>query len=109
MSIRDRGLMKFRTVALQREFISNLRQMHREQEYIQPPELDEQQLDYLNTKIWESMEFTQQVKITYFKNHAILKVDGYIHFFDEKRNEIRLISTNDTCVNIPLYKIIDVT
>lgn len=54
------------------------------------------------------MEFTQQVTVTYFKNHAILKVDGCIHFFDEKRSEIRLISTNDTCVNIPLNKIIDI-
>lgn len=83
--------------------------MHREQEYIQPPELDEHQLDYLITKICETMEYTQQVMLTYFKNHAILKVDGCIHFFDEKRNEIRLISSNDTCVNIPLYKIIDIT
>jgi hypothetical protein len=109
MTIKDRGLMKFRTVALQPGFISNLKKMHREQEYVKPPELDEQQLDYLNTKICESMEFTQQVTVTYFKNHASMKEDGYIHFFDEKRNEIRLISKKDTCVIIPLSKIIDVT
>lgn len=109
MSIRDRGLMKFRTVALQPEFISNLRQMHREQEYAQPPELDEQQLDYLNTKICECMEFNQQVSVAYFKNHAISKEEGCIHFYDEKRNEIRLVSSKGTCINIPLNKIIDIT
>ena len=109
MTIRDRGLMKFRTVALQPEFISNLKRMHREQDYVQSPELDEQQLDYLNTKICESMEYTQRITVTYFKSHAILKEDGCIHYFDEKRNEIRLISTKDTCVVIPLEKIIDIT
>jgi hypothetical protein len=62
-AIRDRGVDENRTIALQPEFITNFYQMHREQEYIQPPELDEHQLDYLITKICESMDFNQKLRL----------------------------------------------
>lgn len=107
MAIRDRGLMKFRTVALQPEFISNLNQMHKEQEYVQQPELDEQQMEYLNMKICEAMEFNEEVTVTYHEKHSILKGDGHIHYFDDKKSEIRLVTTEGKCLYIPLKSIID--
>lgn len=107
MAIRDRGLMKFRTVALQPEFISNLKQMHGEQEYVQQPELDEQQLEHLNMKICEAMEFNTEITVTYHKTHSILKGTGHIHYFDGQKNEIRLVTNTGNCLYIPLLSVID--
>lgn len=110
MAIRDRGLMKFRTVALQPEFISNLKQMHREQEYVEQPELDEQQFEHLNMKICEAMEFTEEITVTYHKVHSILKDTGHIHYFDVQKNEIRLVTKSEgECLCIPLVSIIDIS
>lgn len=84
MAIRDRGIMKFRMVEFQPEFVHNLRQQHKEQDIILKPTLDEQQLEYLNQAICESMEFHKEVSITHYTGTKSEYLKGFIHYFDEK-------------------------
>lgn len=106
--INDRGLKKFRTVALQPGLLSNIRRYYEEQEYIQKPELDEQQLEYLNETICESMENHSEVTITFFNKNRLEMILGTIHHFDEIRRILRVIDKFNDYQLIKLDDIINI-
>lgn len=108
MTLRDRGLKKFRTVALQPEFVSSLRQLHKEQEYIEKPFLDEQLLEYFNQIISDSMEFPKELTVTYYNNHRYEIIIGRIHYFDEKKRVIRIVDKFGDWQEIRIDCIIDI-
>jgi DNA-directed RNA polymerase specialized sigma subunit len=108
LMIKDRSLIKFRTVALQPGLLSNIRRYYEEQEYIQKPELDEQQLEYLNGAICESMEHRSDVTITYYNKNHLEMILGKIHHFDEMKRLIGVIDKFDECQLINIGDIINI-
>lgn len=106
--IKDRGLMKFRMVALQPGLLSNIRRYYDEQEYIKKPELDEQQLEYLNETICECMEHHTEVTITFFNENRLEMILGTIHHFDEIRRLLRVIDKFNEYQFIKLNDIINI-
>lgn len=108
MTLKDRGLMKFRTVALQPEFISNLRNLQKEQDYVKKPEIDEQQLEYFDQIIHEKMEFNDTVSITHFKDHRYEITIGKIHYYAPLEKTIRIVDNFNSWFRIKLENIIDI-
>ena len=100
--------MKFRTVALQPELISSLKQLNKELAYIAKPILDEQQVEYLNQNLCNSMEYNSDVTVTYYQNHDIKLLLGNIHHFDDIKNTISVVDKFDEFFVIELDNIIDI-
>lgn len=108
MAIRDRGIMKFRIVGFQPEFVNNLRQQHKEQELIPKPTLDEQHLEYLNQAICESMEFHKEVTIKHYSETKSEYLKGFIHYFDEKKLTLKIVSCSNQNHTIQCSDFIDI-
>ncbi|WP_244671259.1 YolD-like family protein (plasmid) [Cytobacillus firmus] len=108
MAIRDRGIMKFRMVGFQPEFVHNLRQQHKEKEIIPKPTLDEQQLEYFNQVICESMESHKEVTITYYSGAKSEYLKGFIHYFDEKKFTLKIVCCSNNNHTIQCRDIIDI-
>ncbi|MEI2357881.1 YolD-like family protein [Mesobacillus zeae] len=108
MGIKDRGLKKFRMVSMQPELISSFKDFYKEQEYTCKPELDEQQLDYLNHAICDSMECTKEVSITYFREHRYELVIGHIHYFNTQTQSIRVVDKFNEWLEIKIVDILDI-
>lgn len=79
MSIRDRGTKKWTSLMLP-EHVKQLRDFFEDEYYkVDKPVLDEQQLEEMNEKIQEAMEYQSLLKFTYYKNGHMKELKGYIH------------------------------
>jgi hypothetical protein len=107
MTIKDRGLKKFRTAAFQPGLISQIKQLYLEQEYVKKPKLDEQYLDYLDDKICECIEFNLDVTVTYYYRHSYELIIGKLHYYDQQKNTIRVVDKFGDWLSIKIEDIID--
>lgn len=108
MGIKDRGLKKFRMVAMQPGLFSGIKMLQEEQKYVSMPTLDEQQLEHLDQTICDAMEFNNEVSITYYKNHRYELIVGHIHYFDSVKNCIRVVDKFQEWSEIKIPFIIDI-
>ncbi|MFS0882541.1 YolD-like family protein [Metabacillus niabensis] len=91
--IRDRGTMKW-TAFMMPEHVKSLKDFDLGLNKVQKPELDDNQLEEINTIICEAMEYNKEVVFTYYDKGDIKLYVGQIHFIDNIRNEIRLIDNH---------------
>lgn len=106
--IRDRGLTKWaeafkfpeRGKMEKNYFLSDLK--------VKKPELDEQQIEEINVKIAESMEFNQELVFYYFINGEIRYIVGKVHYVDTNKREFRIIDEYGHLNKIKFDEIVDV-
>lgn len=108
MSLRDRGIKKFHTALMPPELVSMLKKLEKEQDFVSPPVLDEQQMEQFHYTICESMEYTFEVAITYYKNKSYNLVIGLIHYLNVNKMTIKIVDKFGECEEIEISSIIDV-
>jgi len=77
MTIKDRGDIKWTSLMLT-EHREALKKLKQEESYIEKPELDEQQLEEMNYLIQKAVREKTRVRIIYFKENRIQKIEGVI-------------------------------
>ncbi|MFS1519493.1 YolD-like family protein [Bacillus sp. SCS-151] len=70
--------------------------------------LDEHEIEEINTIILETMEFTQEVTMTYFEDGAFKPCMGYIHFVDQLNKHIRVMDKFEEVHRIKFEDIINI-
>ncbi|MGY3717049.1 YolD-like family protein [Sutcliffiella cohnii] len=104
--IKDRGTIKWTAMMLP-EHVKMIRNLAIEDEYVTKPELDEQQLELLNEKIGEAMEFGSEVTIHYFEDHEIKSIVGNIHYADPVKRRLHVV-TGEEVVYLKLDGVINI-
>ncbi|PAD69957.1 hypothetical protein CHH83_06005 [Bacillus sp. 7586-K] len=87
--IRDRGTKKW-TAFMMPEHVKNLGDFDLSLNKVEKPELDDTQLEEVNTIICEAMENNKEVVFTYYEKGDIKLYIGFIHYIDPTRKEVRL-------------------
>ncbi|MFS1518473.1 YolD-like family protein [Bacillus sp. SCS-151] len=72
------------------------------------PVLDAHEIEEINNTILESMEFTQEVTVTYFEDGAFKPCMGHIHFVDHLNKHIRVVDKFEEIHRIKFEDIINV-
>jgi|SRR5690625_678102 len=102
MSIKDRGNIKWKPFLLP-EHAEMIEQVFVEDEYIEKPIVDEQQKLENDLVLQTALQNDLEVEITYFKDHHIHTVKGYVLYIDHINGQITL---ND--INIQVKDVIEV-
>ncbi|MEI5908222.1 YolD-like family protein [Bacillus spongiae] len=79
--IRDRGKMKWTSMMLP-EHVKQLRDWSKEDAFEKEKEMDEQQLEEMNTIAAEAMEYGSCITITHYAHHRYESLVGTIHYWD---------------------------
>jgi predicted AAA+ superfamily ATPase len=88
--IRDRGAIKWTSMMLP-EHVKLLRDWAEEDLDQQKPELDEQQLEAMNSLLFDAMEARKQLVITYYENRRHKLLIGTMHHYDEFNQKLHLV------------------
>ncbi|MFC4324080.1 YolD-like family protein [Litchfieldia salsa] len=88
--IRDRGAIKWTSMMLP-EHVKLLRDWAKEDLDQQKPDLDEQQLEAMNSLLFEAMEAGKQLVITYYENRRHKLLIGKMHHYDEFNQKLHLV------------------
>jgi hypothetical protein len=105
--IRDRGRIKWVSMMLP-EHIKLLRDWVKEDQYEERKEMDEQQLELMNTTLSEAIEFDQSVTITHYRKGNYEIVIGKIHYWDEMAQKLHIIDHFEEVHRIPITAIADI-
>ncbi|WP_066369673.1 YolD-like family protein [Neobacillus fumarioli] len=105
--IRDRGRIKWTAMMLP-EHVKCLRDWVKEDQYEQPKEMDEQQLELMNKTVTQAMESGQDITITYYQNHRYEIIIGTIHHCDKTAQRLHVIDRFEAVHRIPLETIVDI-
>lgn len=89
--VNDRGNIKWVSLMLP-EHVKMLKEMWRETEKIQRPKIDSQQYQEFDELVCEAMGFHWPLQFDYFHNGRILKVSGYVHYYDETKGKFYIES-----------------
>lgn len=84
-----------------------LREFYKEQHFKTKPELDEQELEMLNEKLWNAMEWDSEVNVIYFKNHDTHELHGKISKVDPLEGKINMLN-QDEKYSLYIEDIIDI-
>ncbi|PLS19227.1 YolD-like family protein [Bacillus sp. M6-12] len=80
MTIRDRGTKKWTSLMLT-EHVEQLRDYFEDEYYrVEKPEIDEQQLEEMNDKIHEAIEFHYKIHVTHYQKGHYQDIKGHIHY-----------------------------
>ncbi|MFS1515092.1 YolD-like family protein [Bacillus sp. SCS-151] len=75
---------------------------------VQKPDLDEHEIEEINSTVLEAFEFTQEATVTYFEGGTFKPCIREIHFRDQINKHIRVIDKFDEIHIIKFDDIINV-
>lgn len=75
--MKDRGLIKWNAMYIP-EHKKMLAKFHRELEYEEKPELDDQQKQYIIQELSEAWETEKKITIVCFRNHSFHELSDYV-------------------------------
>lgn len=107
MKIHDRGNLKWQPFLLP-EHRDRLKELKNEEQKIEMPVLDQQQLEEFNQVICDAMAFNQPLEITYYQNGKMKQVICHVHYIDTHLHELRTLDQSHYVCMIKMDKIIDV-
>lgn len=90
------------------EHVKMLKQLIKEEDYVAKPELDEQQLELLQDKIDEAMEFASVITVSYHEDHANKSIVGRICRLDIERRHLYMMDKAEKITRISLEDILDI-
>ncbi|RBW68259.1 YolD-like family protein [Bacillus taeanensis] len=88
--IHDRGAKKWKMAMMLPEHKTMLSQLYKDQDKVEKPELDQQQLEEIEQTICEAMTFNQELTSTYYKNGKFELLVGKVHFLDEMNKTLHI-------------------
>ncbi|MBO1515071.1 YolD-like family protein [Metabacillus bambusae] len=91
--IKDRGSIKWTAMMLP-EHVKLLREYNESLDKVEMPTLDEDQLEEINQKIYEAMEYNKELVFTYFDRGDIKLFIGHVHFIDGLKKELRIFNSH---------------
>lgn len=103
MSIKDRGQIKWVSLMLP-EHRKGLEELAREDQEIERPLIDEQQLESLNYILAQSLKEKSRVKISFYERKRLKSISGTIRDYSFSKREINIEGDRP----IPLAAIIDI-
>lgn len=89
MTIKDRGQMKWVALMLP-EHRLGLERLKREEEEIERPLLDEQQLERLDYILAESLREKKRIQILVYEEKKMVSIEGILRDYSPVKREIRL-------------------
>lgn len=108
MAIRDRGIIKFLPAHFMPEHRKMLRELERDMNRMQKPLLDEYQIEEMQRRVCETMEFGQPVKLTVWRDGYTNEEIGRVHYLEPLQKEVRLKTELGTISRIKFADIIKV-
>jgi hypothetical protein len=90
------------------EHVKLLRDWAQEDEFETKAELDEQQLEQMNEVICEAMAYGTALSITYFEGTRHHTVKGTIHYVDEIKHNLRIVTIEGKRKHLPIQSITEV-
>ncbi|RDI41248.1 YolD-like family protein [Falsibacillus pallidus] len=105
--IRDRGRIKWTSMMLP-EHVKMLRDWAKEDTFKEKIELDEQQLEELNSIAAEAMEERRQVAITHYASRQYELFIGFIHYFDPLQQRLHTVDQFDHPEYLLMENIVDI-
>lgn len=107
MAIRDRGNIKWTSMMLP-EHVKLLRDWAKEDAFEKQPELDEQKLEQMNEVICDAMAYGSELSITYFDQTRHYTIRGLIHYVDEIKQKLRIVTVNGHVQHVLIGSITEV-
>ncbi|WP_423410260.1 YolD-like family protein [Heyndrickxia sp. MSNUG] len=106
MKIRDRGKIKWLGALFAPEHRSMLRELARDEMRKAKPILDEYEIEELENRICEAMEFTLPVVISKWDDGFTYEERGHVHYLDPIRKEVRIVSEDGAVLRIKFNDIV---
>jgi hypothetical protein len=108
MKIRDRGMLKFLPAHFAPEQRAMLRELARDELRQPKPLLDEYEIEELESRICDAMEYTIPVKISKWADGFIYEEQGFVHYLDPIRKEVRVVTEEGAALHIKFADIVKV-
>jgi len=89
------------------EHVKLLRGFDRDQDKVDKPILDENQLEEINLLICEAMEYNQAIVFTYFERGYYRTCISYAHYVDVIKQELRIIDFHNDEIKLKYEEIIN--
>ncbi|MEN2464890.1 YolD-like family protein [Ornithinibacillus sp. FSL M8-0202] len=100
----DRGSIKWTSLMLP-EHVELLKTIWSEDNRIQRPLLDEQELELINNQIIEAYQDNQLITLTYYQNGKMVAISGTIQKVDQLKQKVLLKDLNEEILAIPFNDI----
>lgn len=104
MKIHDRGNLKWQPFLLP-EHRALLNELKNEDQKVEMPVLDQQQLEEFNQVICDAMAFNQPLEIAYYQNGKVKQVICHVHYIDAHHHELRTLDQSRHVCIIKMDKI----
>jgi hypothetical protein len=108
MKIRDRGKVKWLGALFAPEHRGMLRELARDEMRQARPILDEYEIEALENRICEAMEFNFPVIISKWEDGFTYEEKGNVHYLDPIRKEVRIVSECGAVLRIKFADIVAV-
>lgn len=108
MRIRDRGKIKWVGAMFAPEHRTMLRELARDELRQARPILDEYEIEELENRICEAMEFNYPVVISKWDDGFTYEEKGHVHYLDSIRKEVRIVSEDGAVIRIKFTDIVAV-
>ncbi|MGM7720613.1 YolD-like family protein [Metabacillus sp. Hm71] len=105
--INDRGTMKW-TAFIMPEHKQSVKKYFNDDLKIEKPELDEQQIEEINLKIADAMEFNQELVFYYYRYGEIRFIIGRVHHVDTLKREFKIMDEHQYVNIIKFDDLVDV-
>ncbi|MFC0188365.1 YolD-like family protein [Fictibacillus aquaticus] len=91
--IRDRGNIKWTSMMLP-EHVKLLRTHEEEDGRAEQPHMDEQEQEEWNELLCEAMAENRELRFGYYTGGVICYTEGFVHYLDEIKKEIRIVTAS---------------
>jgi hypothetical protein len=98
--IRDRGKIKWLGALFAPKHWSMLRELARDEMRQAKPIIDEYEIEAIENRICEAMEFTLPVIISKWDDGFTYEERGHVHYLDPIRKEVRIVSEDGAVIRI---------
>lgn len=109
MQIRDRGKIKWLGALFAPEHRALLRELARDELRQAKPILDEYEIEELENRICEAMEFNNPVIISKWSDGFTYEEIGCVHYLDGIGKEVRIVSEDGAVIRIKFADIVAVS
>jgi len=107
MNFKDRGNKKWNSLMLV-EHQKKLKELKLKEQNVEKPELDQQQLKEFNLKINRAVKKNLCLKIIFYENKKIDKIEGKILKIEKYKKEIKIKNNNDQIKNLAFDQILEI-
>lgn len=103
--INDRGAKKWLSSFMLPEHVKMLSDLWKEQKLVEKPIIDEQEFEEIGIIIRDSLDYTLDIKLTYWKSGRFEVVTGIVGRVDMQLKQVRMDLEDDDIVFIMLDSI----